>query len=69
MQDARTAVSALAREGQLVSFTIEAHSPSDQPLDLLRTFAHQDLHRFFAAQAVAGAQRVLEVQSHFIILT
>jgi len=62
-------VSPLPREGQLVAVTIKAHPPGNQLLDLQRAFIHQDLHGFPAAQSIAGAQRILEVKSHFVIFT
>ena len=41
---------------------VKGHAKADQVGDALRGLGHQDAHRLFVAQAVAGGDGVLEVQ-------
>ena len=68
MQHAAAAVRALAREGDLGAGAIELRAPLDQLLDARRAFLHQHARGLFVAQAVAGLQRVFQVQPNLVVV-
>ena len=63
----RARVRPLAREGQFASVLVEAHPPLDELVDGFGPFLDEDSNGFLAAQPVAGAQRVVEMQVDFIV--
>ena len=66
-RDPRAAVGAFARKGQLCAVAVELHAPVDELLDLLRTFFDQHADGFFAAESIAGDQRVMQVKRHLVV--
>ena len=68
VQHAVAAVRAFAGEGDLGAGAIELRAPLDQLFDARRAFFHQDARGLFVAQAVAGLQRVLQMQADFIVI-
>lgn len=68
MQDTVAAVRAFACEQEFRTFAVELRSPGQQLLDGGRPFLHQRADRHRIAQAVAGGQRVLFVQTGFIVI-
>ena len=68
VQDAAAAMRALARECDLRTGAIEFRAPLDQLFDARRTFFHQDARGFLVAKAVAGLQRVFEMQPNFVVV-
>ena len=58
----------LAGKRQTRAFAIEFRTPSDQFLYALRAFLHQHARRRFIHQAVAGGDRVLQMQSNLIFV-
>ena len=67
VQHPRARVRAFAREGQLPAVLVEVHSPLDELVDGLGAFFDQNAHGFLAAEAVAGAQRVVKMQVDFVV--
>ena len=68
VQHAVAAVRAFAREGEAVALAVELRAPLDQLLDGARTLLHQRAHGVAVAQPVAGGERVLLVQFHFVVV-
>src|SRR5258708_15725226 len=68
VQNPRTAVRGLARKRQLRSRPVELCPPFNELRDVLRTFLDQQSYSFRTAQAVAGLDGVLLVQSDFIFV-
>ena len=68
MQNAITAMSALAPECQLGSVTIELRAPGDKLLDTLGRVFHQNSRSGFIAEAIAGSECVLKMQADFIFV-
>ena len=68
MQNAVAAVSAFAAENELGAAAIELRTPGDQLFNASRAFLHKRFHRFREAQAVAGDQRILQVQADLIFV-
>ena len=68
VQDAAAAVGAFAREGQTPAIAVELGAPVDQLLDGGGTFFDQRVHGAAIAQTVAGGERVLLVQLHFVVV-
>ena len=69
MQHPAAAVRPLPGEGDLGAGAVELCAPLDQLLDARRSFLHQNARRLFVAQAIAGLQRVFQVQAHLILVT
>ena len=68
MQDAVAAVGGFARERQPRALAVKLRAPVDQLLDAVRAFFHQDVRRIHVHDAVAGADRVLQVQADLIFV-
>ncbi len=68
VQHAVAAVRALAGEGELGALLIELRAPLDQFLDAQRAFLDEDARRVAVAEAVAGNQRVLQVQADLVLV-
>ena len=68
MQHAAAAVRAFAGEGDLGAGAVELRAPLDQLLDARRPFFDQHARGLFVAQAVAGLQRVFQMQPDFIFI-
>ena len=61
MQDSRTAVRRLPREGQFRSRSVEFRSPLDELRDVLRPFFNHQGYRLGSTQAISGIDGVLFV--------
>ena len=68
VQHAVAAVCAFAGEGDLGAGAVELGAPLDQLFDARRTFFDQHARGFFVDQAVAGLQRVFQMQPNFIVV-
>ena len=68
VQNAVAAVRAFARERELGSGAIELRAPLDQLFDARRTFFDQHARGFLVDQAVAGVERVLQMQRNFVFI-
>src|SRR5712691_2183674 len=68
MQDAVPAVRPFAAKYELGAVATALRAPGDQLLDARRPLFHQDFHRIGIAQAVAGTERVLQMQADFIFV-
>ena len=68
VQNAVAAVRAFAAEGELGALAIEFRAPLNQFIDALGGVLHQYFGGFGIAQAIAGLQRVLEVETDFVFV-
>ena len=68
MQNSIAAMSAFTPKGELGTLAIELRSPRNQFFDPLRSVLNQNFRSFWIAQAIAGIQRVLQVQADLIFV-
>ncbi len=68
VQHAVAAVRALAGERELGALLIELGAPLDEFLDANGAFLDQDARRIAVAEAVAGDQRVLQMQADLVLI-
>ena len=68
VKDPIATVGTFATESELGALTVKLSSPSDQLLDTLRRFFHQDPCRLRIAQTIASIERVLEVQTYLVLI-
>ena len=68
VEDAGTAVSGFASEGELGTCTIEFGAPFDELRDVLGTFFDEERDGLGAAEVIAGVEGVLFVKTDFIFV-
>ena len=68
MQHTTAPVPAFASKNKFRAAAVEVHAPGDDFLDPMRRFLDQNLHRVEMAQAITGVQRVLQVQTDFVLV-
>src|SRR5438477_4808829 len=68
VENTGAAVSGFAGESEFGAGAIEFSAPFDKLGDVLRTFFNQERDGFRAAQAVTGRERVLLVETNFVLI-
>ena len=68
VQHAIAAVRTLASEGKPGALLIEVRAPLDEFLDAQRAFLDEDARRIAMAEAIAGDQRVLQMQADLVLV-
>src|SRR5260370_34488898 len=68
VQNAVATVRGFTREGESCPLTIKLRAPVDQLLNSLRTFLHQNAPRVLIHDAIAGVDRVLQVQPDLVFV-
>ena len=68
VQNAIAAVGAFAAESELGAFSVEFGAPLDELFDAPRGIFDQHFRRLRVAQAIAGAERVLQMEADFVFV-